>query len=564
MSTRQLSDMAGTCLAEGEYSAMVTMKLRGRRRASDFRHAGFLIGTILVVTGVLLHLPDYISSRSMHFVMAGMAMGGPMAIGMTLIVIGLAIAIWGLLPDRATRRRVVAVTGGNAAAIAALDDLKMSPAHWKLIAALSIGLVVDTMKPATLGFVVPAMATEYHIGLKTAALLPFVAITGTVIGSLVWGRLADVYGRRATILISGLMYVATCICGFMPTFDWNLVMCFLMGAAAGGMLPTVYSLASESIPARHRGWVLVAMSGIGAMGGYLVASGAATVIEPVLTWRALWVLNAPTGLLLLAFSWYIPESPRFLLATGHREKAAEVMARFGMTYKHPTATEAVAPAKGHPRPLRGGLWILASAAYYRRSLVVVLYGLGWSIVNWGFITFLPAYMGRANMGTHANNLLFLASVLSLPAIGLASILYVRIGGKLAMIVYAIIVALVLAAFVVTNPARPGHTVMFVTLTALLLTSSNGMLAMLSPYATELYPTGLRASGSGLAAAATKVGGMSGLLLVSHAPGVSALALWAFFPMIIAVVTLWGLGPRVKGSTLTDTIIAAGKPEPETV
>ncbi len=543
---------------------MTTMKLPGTSRIPDFRRAGFWIGTVFVVAGVLLHVPDYVSSRGMKFVMVGMAMGRPMAIGMGLIVIGLVIAAWGLLPDRATRRRMAAATGGHATAIAALDDLRLGPAHWKLIAALTVGLVVDTMKPATLGFVVPAMATEYHVGLRTAALLPFVAITGTVIGSLVWGRLADVYGRRATILLSGLMYVATCICGFMPAFGWNLVMCFLMGAAAGGMLPTVYSLASESIPARHRGWILVAMSGIGAMGGYLVASGAATVIEPVLSWRALWVLGAPTGLLLLALSWYIPESPRFLLATGHREKAAEVMARFGMTYTQPAATKAVAPAEGHPRPLRGGFRILASAAYYQRSLVIILYGLGWSIVNWGFITFLPAYMGRANMGTHASHLLFLASLLSLPAIGLASFLYVRIGGKPSMIAYAIVVALVLAAFVATNPARPGHTVMFVTLTALLLTSSNGMIAMLSPYATELYPTGLRASGSGLAAAATKVGGMSGLLLVSHAPGVSALALWAFFPMIITVATLWSLGPRVKGTTLTDTVIVTREPEPEIV
>jgi putative MFS transporter len=543
---------------------MVTIKLRGVRRVPNFRRAGFWVGTVLVVAGVLLHVPDYVAARSMHFAMAGMAMGRPMYIGMTLVVVGLAIGAWGLLPDRAARRRVVQGTARNATAVAALDDLKLGRTHWSLIAALTIGLVVDTMKPATLGFVVPRMAAEYHMGLKTASLLPFVAITGTVIGSLLWGRLADIYGRRATILLSGLMYVATCICGFMPAFGWNLVMCFLMGAAAGGMLPTVYSLASESIPSRHRGRILVLMSGVGTLGGYLVASGAATVIEPVLSWRALWLLGAPTGLLLLALRRYIPESPRFLLATGRHEEAAEIMARFGMVYKQPTATGAVVPNGGHTRPWRAGFRTLASAAYYQRSLVVVLYGLGYSIVNWSFITFLPAYMGRVKMGTHATDLLFFASLVSLPAIGLASVLYVRFGGKRVMLAYAAGVSLVLATFAATNPARPGHSVAFVTLTALLLTSSNGMLALLSPYAAELYPTALRASGSGLAAAATKVGGMFGPLVVSHAPGVPALAMWAFIPMIVAVATLQTLGPKVNGNTLTDTVILSRKSEPESV
>jgi MFS transporter, putative metabolite:H+ symporter len=547
---------------------MTTTNLKAPR-IHNYRRAGFWIGTVLVVAGVLLHLPDYVSSRGMHYEMAGMAMGTPMSIGMTLIMIGVAIGAWGLLPDRATRQLVVHNTSRNQVAVAALDDLKMGPAHWTLIVALTTGLVIDTMKPATLGFAVPGMATEYNITLKHAALLPFVAILGTVIGSLLWGRAADIYGRRATILLSGLMYVATCICGFMPAFSWNLAMCFLMGAAAGGMLPTVYSLASESIPSRHRGWVLVAMSGVGALGGYLVASGAATLIEPTFGWRALWLLNAPTGLLLLFLSPYIPESPRYLMAVGRHADAAKVMARFSMASKEPAATTKTdVPNEGSTRAPRYGFRIMFSNAYYKRTIVVLLYGLGWSIVNWGFITFLPAYMGRAGMGTHASHLLFLSSVFSLPAIALASVLYLHIGGKRAMLIYAATVVAVLAAFAAADPAHPGDSASFVTLTALLLASSNGMLAMLSPYAAELYPTSLRASGSGMAAAATKFGGLFGPLLVSQAPGVPALALWAVFPMVLAVSALWSMGPRVKGLALTDTVVLKGKsqpdPEPERV
>ncbi len=105
------------------------------------------------------------------------------------------------------------------------------------------------------------------------ALLPFSALTGTVVGSFVWGALADIYGRRAAILLSSVMFIGTSICGAMPSFWWNVFMCFLMGAAAGGMLPVAYALLAEIMPTRHRGWCLVLVGGIGAVGGYLAASG---------------------------------------------------------------------------------------------------------------------------------------------------------------------------------------------------------------------------------------------------------------------------------------------------
>ena len=49
-------------------------------------------------------------------------------------------------------------------------------------------------------------------------------------------------------------------------------MCFLMGAAAGGMLPVAYALLAEIMPTKHRGWCLVLVGGIGAVGGYLASA----------------------------------------------------------------------------------------------------------------------------------------------------------------------------------------------------------------------------------------------------------------------------------------------------
>ena len=89
------------------------------------------------------------------------------------------------------------------------------------------------MKAASLGFVTPGMRVKYGLTPRTIALLPFVALTGTTVGSFVWGALADIYGRRAAILLAAVMFVGTSICGAMPSFAWNIFMCFMMGLAAG-------------------------------------------------------------------------------------------------------------------------------------------------------------------------------------------------------------------------------------------------------------------------------------------------------------------------------------------
>ena len=101
-------------------------------------------------------------------------------------------------------------------------------------------------------------------------------------GSIVWGIIADIYGRKASILLSAVMFVGTSICGAMPSLAWNIGMCFMMGAAAGGMLPVTYALLAEMMPSKHRGWTLVLVGGLGSVGGYFAASGSSALLQPIL------------------------------------------------------------------------------------------------------------------------------------------------------------------------------------------------------------------------------------------------------------------------------------------
>ncbi|MGH3426280.1 MAG: MFS transporter, partial [Mycobacteriales bacterium] len=166
----------------------------------------------------------YLRAKDMHYHMAGMKMDATMWLGMTAIVIGLVVAGYGLLPRRA-RYDVVAPLR-----VHAVDDAPIGKRHVGLLLVLAAAVTIDVMKPTALAFVAPGMTQEYGLksalnpaGHPPAALLPLFGITGTVLGSLLWGWLGDRIGRKAAMLFAGLVFTATAICGAMPSFALNLV-----------------------------------------------------------------------------------------------------------------------------------------------------------------------------------------------------------------------------------------------------------------------------------------------------------------------------------------------------
>src|SRR6185369_7317714 len=301
-----------------------------------------MLGVVLVTGGVLMHGPMFLMGRNNHFILYGMPIGWDMVLGMVAIVAGCGIAAYGLLPRDIAKQ----LAASQDIVVSPPEDAPLSRAHWMLMAVLVIALIIDIMKPASLALTLPGMMTEYHVDKATVSAFPFSALTGTVIGSIIWGVIADIYGRKASILLSAVMFVGTSICGAMPSLAWNVGMCFLMGAAAGGMLPVTYALLAEMMPSKHRGWALVLVGGLGAVGGYFAASGLSALLQPIYGWRILWLLNLPTGLSLVLLGALIPESAKFLLARGRAAEAQAIMARFGSQARSARAAELAAIAKG--------------------------------------------------------------------------------------------------------------------------------------------------------------------------------------------------------------------------
>jgi putative MFS transporter len=483
--------------------------------------------------------------------MAGMPMDATMMIGMAMIPAGLLVAAYGLMPRIGALRRRQTTEGALQFHIA--DAVALNRAHWSLVIVLVVALAVDVLKPATLGFVIPGMTAEYGIRNETAGYLALVALMGTTVGSVVWGRIADSLGRRAAILLSALMFIGTAICGAMPSFEWNLAMCFLMGASAGGLLPIAFTLMAETIPAAHRGWLLVALGGVGTSAGYLMAAGSAAWLEPLYSWRALWLLGLPTGFLIVFLHRFIPESPRFLSSAGLDREARAVLARFSGVVDAPAAGAADGRAVT-PSERSMATWRMLRGSHARITFGLIVCGVAWGLANFGFLLWLPVNLGRMGMdASAASALLARSALLALPGIALVIWLYHRWSSIGALVLFIALCALTLVAFFILGVMGVHSIAAMVSATALLLVSSSGVIAMLLPYASEIYPVHLRGTGAGIVAASSKFGGILGaafgvLGFFSHF-AVSALLIAV--PMAISAFMLARSGIETRGQRLED-------------
>jgi len=500
----------------------------------------FTLGVIAVTAGVVMHIPMFMMGKSMGFRLAGMPMGADMYWGMALILGGVAFAAYGLLP----RNVAAQLAASQEIVVSPPEDAPLTAAHWRLMAVLVIALVIDVMKPASLGFTLPGMKGEYRIDQAYASFLPLSALTGTVVGSILWGAIADIYGRKASILLSAVFFVGTSICGAMPSFAWNLGMCFMMGAAAGGMLPVTYALLAEMMPSKHRGWSLVLVGGLGSIGGYFAASGMAALLEPIYSWRILWLMNLPTGLALVLLGGLIPESAKFLLARGRKEEAQRVMAKFGSAARATRPDEVVELSRGKATALTGHAFFGKLVAL---SLAATCYGL----VNFGLLLWLPADLVDKGYSMEVTSTLLAQSALiALPTIFVTAWAYSRwstkwsVVGSIAVTIVGLVLVLRLEFAGQGSPVIP---------VALLIIGTNAMIAMLLPYTAESFPLRIRGRTTGTVAACSKAGGMLAQVLAVMAlvPALGFVSVIILVPTAAAFGLVAWYGKETRGRDLRD-------------
>jgi putative MFS transporter len=513
----------------------------------------FALGCIGVTIGVLLHIPMFWMGHNNGFVLYGMPMDPGMIFGMYLIIAGVIAAGYGLLPSKAAYNAVMT----SRITVVAPEDAPLHRAHWMLMATLVVALIIDVMKPATLGFTIPGMIREYQTTKAHASLVPFTALIGTALGSILWGILADFYGRKAAILLSAVVFIGTSICGAMPSLNWNIGMCFLMGFGAGGMLPVTYALLAEMMPSKHRGWSLVLVGGLGAVGGYFVASGFAATLEPIFSWRILWLMNLPTGLILLGLGRFIPESAKFLLARGRNAEAQVVMRRFG-TVTHKLAegeedeSEVVphAHAPHHHTPQEEAeeakLW---TPELIGKTAALTIAALSWGLINFGLLLWMPNdLVSKGYSMALSSRLLAESALIAFPTVFVCTYIYSRWSSKWALSIFITLTLLGLLWVLRLETHLGGNPVWPV---GLLIIGSNGIIAILLPYASESYPIKIRGRATGWVAMFTKGGGVLAqcLSILALVPPLGVTAVLIMIPVVLSLGLFLRYGTETRGLDL---------------
>lgn len=511
------------------------------------RPLAFWASVVLVVTGVIMQLPMYYMARTMHYRLAGMAVTNVMLAGMGLMFTGLGLCTYSLLPPRQQGRPEL-----GRISISPLDDARIRPAHIGLLLVMSVAVAIDGMKPASFAFLASGASAEYHLRspLNPAAhalsigLYPLAGITGTMVGSFVWGWLGDRMGRRASILLAAMIFIATSTCGTMPRYWMNLITCGIMGLGVGGLLPIGFSLLCETVPRRHRGWMMVIV-GSNIATAYIVVSWLASGLASSAQygWRLLWLVGLPTGILLLLLNGWIPESPRFLLKQGRDEEASAVMRRYGAVITEKDSELSI------EKDMVGGWRQLLTGPFAGLTLAIVLLAVSVGATQYGFSQWMPSNLEKLHLSSvEASSLLRNAAIIAFPFSVPVALLYARWGSKKTVLLVAMVMAAALAVFVVLGSHVTGNRVALYCLLVVPVWGINILNAVLIAYTAEVYPTVVRARGTGMSAGATKAGGVLILALVVvavAAPSIRITALIGLLPMALAIVTIVSFGPETR-------------------
>ena len=179
------------------------------------------------------------------------------------------------------------------------------------VAATFLGWTLDAFDYFLLVMVMPAVADSFHVPISDVAFALLLTLAFRPLGALIFGRLADRYGRRRILMIDVTLYsVLGLACAFAPSLLALLVLRSLFGIAMGGEWGTGASLAMESIPAHSRG-IVSGMLQSGYPCGYLLWALAYGLLFNSIGWRGMFVLGILPALLVLYLRRSVPESPVF-------------------------------------------------------------------------------------------------------------------------------------------------------------------------------------------------------------------------------------------------------------
>jgi putative MFS transporter len=427
--------------------------------------------------------------------------------------------------------------------IARLERLPLGRPHFRLLWLLGLGWALDAMDVGLISFTLPALAREFGLGPKEAGLLGSVGLLGMLLGAAFGGRLADRFGRRAVVGYSlFLAGVGSLLTALVPGLSWVFLFRFLTGLGLGAELPVAASLMGEFSPKAHRGRMVVLLEAFWAL-GWLMAALLGYLLVPSLGWRAAFLAGALPALYAAYLRLSLPESPRWLLAQGRKEEAEALVAAWERAFSGPLPEPVPSPL---PRPLP--YVALFRPPLLRRTLFLAL---AWFALNAGYygaFIWLPSLLVAQGYGlVRSLEYVLLITLAQIPGYLTAAFLVERWGRRPVLVGFLTLSALF--AYLLSWAEGPSQVLLF---GSLLSFFNLGAWGAIYAYTPELFPTSLRGSGAGFAAAVGRVGGIlapyaTGALLPALGPG-GVLALHGGL-LLLAGFMAYGVGLETRGRGL---------------
>jgi len=288
--------------------------------------------------------------------------------------------------------------------------------QWSAVTASFLGWTLDAFDFFLMVFMFKAIAADFHADIARVVVASSLTLAARPFGALVFGLVADAFGRRPVLMTNVVLYSAIELASaFAPSLAALLVLRALFGFAMGGVWGVGASLALESIPPKARGLI----SGLlqeGYAAGYLIASAVFFFLFDRIGWRGMFMVGAIPALLAVFIQMSVRESPAFearraaprsrsiaaLFALGVVALAVAIgPATLGPMLKIPTLTWIY--AVDAPLAL-AGLWFFRS--HWRMALYVIVLMTAFNLFSHGTQDLYPTFLQKGRgFGTGSTGLL---------------------------------------------------------------------------------------------------------------------------------------------------------------
>lgn len=211
------------------------------------------------------------------------------------------------------------------ALVSRLERLPFSRWHQAFFLVAFFGTLFDAADFALFGGALPLIRQEYGLTFQQAGFLATIGLVGAFVGALFWGTISDYIGRRTAFSATvGIFAVFTGLVASSWSVASLALFRFLSNFGLGGEVPVASTLTVEFMPSRIRGSATGSMMTAFPI-GLVVAAGLSLAILPRFGWRVLFAVGVLPALLLFFVARNMPESVRYLLSRGRIEAATRTV-----------------------------------------------------------------------------------------------------------------------------------------------------------------------------------------------------------------------------------------------